>query len=191
MAALAVLPLTAAVVTWRRVRWAPIASLLAVVAVIATRTAGLSFDLTRPGDPLYFTAALLELAAVGAVTGPVAATLLKRRTSALTGGPALAAALALSAGHRPRRALRHPFHLHSYPVQVIDRDGKPEPFRAWRDTVNIPAGTTVRLAVPFRGEAGRTVYHCHISAHEDLGMMGILEVAERDAPPDEGPASGR
>ncbi|MFJ2095553.1 multicopper oxidase family protein [Streptomyces sp. NPDC087901] len=76
-------------------------------------------------------------------------------------------------------SMDHPFHLHSFPVQVLDRDGAAEPFRAWRDTVNIPGGTTVRLAVPFRGAGGRTVYHCHIAAHEDLGMMGILEVADR------------
>lgn len=72
----------------------------------------------------------------------------------------------------------HPFHLHSYPVQVLDRDGEPEPFRAWRDTVNVPAGSTVRLLVPFRDGGGLTVYHCHILNHEDLGMMGILEVSE-------------
>ena len=72
----------------------------------------------------------------------------------------------------------HPFHLHSYAVQVVDRDGVPEPFRAWRDTVNVPAGSTVRLAVPLRGEPGRTVYHCHIASHEDLGMMGVLEVLD-------------
>ncbi|MFL1381722.1 MULTISPECIES: multicopper oxidase family protein [unclassified Nocardiopsis] len=74
-------------------------------------------------------------------------------------------------------AADHPFHLHSYPVQVLDRDGVPEPFRAWRDTVNVPAGSTVRLLVPFRHGGGRTVYHCHILNHEDLGMMGVLEVA--------------
>jgi FtsP/CotA-like multicopper oxidase with cupredoxin domain len=74
----------------------------------------------------------------------------------------------------------HPFHLHSHPVQVLDRDGRPEPFRAWRDTVNVPAGSTVRLLVPFReGGVGRTVYHCHIVNHEDLGMMGVLEVHDR------------
>ncbi|MFJ3224273.1 multicopper oxidase family protein [Streptomyces sp. NPDC086783] len=87
-------------------------------------------------------------------------------------------------------SMDHPFHLHSYAVQVLDRGGKAEPFRAWRDTVNIPAGAIVRLAVPFRGEGGRTVYHCHIAAHEDLGMMGILEVTGKDRQ-DEMPASGR
>ena len=71
----------------------------------------------------------------------------------------------------------HPFHLHTYPVQVLARDGVPEPFRAWRDTVNVPARGSVTLAVPLRGAQGRTVYHCHIASHEDLGMMGVLEVA--------------
>jgi FtsP/CotA-like multicopper oxidase with cupredoxin domain len=71
----------------------------------------------------------------------------------------------------------HPFHLHSYPVQVLARDGAAEALRAWRDTVNVPAGGTVTLAVPLRGAPGRTVYHCHIASHEDLGMMGVLEVA--------------
>ncbi|SMD25620.1 multicopper oxidase family protein [Kibdelosporangium aridum] len=65
----------------------------------------------------------------------------------------------------------HPFHLHSYSFQVVDA-----PFRAWRDTVNVPPGSTVRIVIPFHGPPGRTVYHCHIASHEDLGMMGILEV---------------
>ncbi|ROP35894.1 multicopper oxidase family protein [Saccharothrix texasensis] len=70
----------------------------------------------------------------------------------------------------------HPFHLHSYSFQVLSRDGVPEPLRAWRDTVNVPPGGTVEIAVPFRGEPGRAVYHCHIASHEDLGMMGVLDV---------------
>lgn len=70
----------------------------------------------------------------------------------------------------------HPFHLHSYSFQVLSRNGVREPLRAWRDTVNVPPGGAVTNAVPFRGEPGRTVYHCHIASHEDLGMMGVLEV---------------
>lgn len=72
----------------------------------------------------------------------------------------------------------HPFHLHSYPFQVLDRDGKPEPFRAWRDVVELNDGGRVRIAVPFRHYPGRTVFHCHIAPHEDAGMMGVLEVEE-------------
>ncbi len=70
----------------------------------------------------------------------------------------------------------HPFHLHTYPFQVLARNGKPVPYRAWKDTINIRKGETVRIAVPLRDFGGRTVYHCHIVEHEDRGMMGILEV---------------
>ncbi|MEA2766506.1 MAG: hypothetical protein QOK07_2910, partial [Gemmatimonadaceae bacterium] len=32
----------------------------------------------------------------------------------------------------------HPFHLHGFQFQVLDRDGVPEPYRAWKDMLNIP-----------------------------------------------------
>ena len=70
----------------------------------------------------------------------------------------------------------HPFHLHVNHFQVISRNGKPEPYRAWRDTVLVPKGETVRIRIPFRNYAGKTVYHCHILDHEDLGMMANLEI---------------
>ncbi|NEO25985.1 MAG: multicopper oxidase family protein [Kamptonema sp. SIO4C4] len=70
----------------------------------------------------------------------------------------------------------HPFHLHVNPFQVISRNGQPEPIRAWKDTVLIPRGETVRVRIPFRDFTGKTVYHCHILDHEDLGMMGNLEI---------------
>jgi FtsP/CotA-like multicopper oxidase with cupredoxin domain len=70
----------------------------------------------------------------------------------------------------------HPFHLHSYRVQVLDRDGTPPPYRAWSDTVDVPGMQTVRLGVAFSEWSGRTVFHCHVASHEDLGMMAVLEV---------------
>lgn len=71
----------------------------------------------------------------------------------------------------------HPFHLHVYPFQVVSRDGQPEPYRAWKDTVLVRGGETVRIQIPFYDFMGKTVYHCHILDHEDLGMMGIVEVS--------------
>jgi FtsP/CotA-like multicopper oxidase with cupredoxin domain len=71
----------------------------------------------------------------------------------------------------------HPFHLHTNPVQVVSRNGRPTPYRAWKDTVLVMRGETVRLRVPFRDFAGQTVYHCHILDHEDLGMMGSVAIA--------------
>lgn len=70
----------------------------------------------------------------------------------------------------------HPFHLHIHPFQVISRNGKPEPARAWKDTVLVRKGETVRIRIPFRDFSGKTVYHCHILDHEDLGMMGIIKI---------------
>jgi FtsP/CotA-like multicopper oxidase with cupredoxin domain len=71
----------------------------------------------------------------------------------------------------------HPFHLHVNPFQLISRNGKPEPYRAWKDTVLVRAKETVRIRIPFRDYAGKTVYHCHVLDHEDLGMMGIVEIS--------------
>jgi bilirubin oxidase len=70
----------------------------------------------------------------------------------------------------------HPFHLHGFRFQVIERDGVPEPYPSWKDTVNVPKHQTVRFVVRFENYAGKWMYHCHILTHEDFGMMGVLEV---------------
>ncbi|MDJ0727147.1 MAG: multicopper oxidase family protein [Prochloraceae cyanobacterium] len=70
----------------------------------------------------------------------------------------------------------HPFHLHVNSFQVISRNDRPESIPAWRDTVLVPRGETVRIRIRFEDFIGKTVYHCHILDHEDLGMMGILEL---------------
>ena len=77
-----------------------------------------------------------------------------------------------------RADMDHPFHLHTYPFQVISRNGRPEPFRAWKDTVNLRKNDVVRIAVPLTDFTGITVYHCHVLEHEDRGMMGVLEVKD-------------
>jgi FtsP/CotA-like multicopper oxidase with cupredoxin domain len=70
----------------------------------------------------------------------------------------------------------HPFHLHGFQFQVLDRDGVPEPFRSWKDTVNVPRHSTVRFIVRYDNHPGKWMFHCHILDHEDHGMMGVLEV---------------
>lgn len=70
----------------------------------------------------------------------------------------------------------HPFHLHINRFQVVSRNGQPEPYRVWKDTVLVCGGETVRIRIPFRDFPGKTVYHCHILDHEDLGMMGIVNI---------------
>jgi len=73
----------------------------------------------------------------------------------------------------------HPFHLHGTQFQVIERerDGKVSkpPYQAWKDTVNVTRGETVRLVIR-QERPGVRMYHCHILEHEQLGMMGIVDV---------------
>src|SRR5215207_5123794 len=71
---------------------------------------------------------------------------------------------------------QHPFHLHVDDFQVISINGKPYRARSLRDTVILPAHGVVRIRIRFRDFLGATVYHCHITAHEDGGMMGIVDV---------------
>lgn len=70
----------------------------------------------------------------------------------------------------------HPFHIHTNPFQVISRNGQPEPYRAWKDVVLVRPNETVRIRIRFADFPGKTVYHCHILDHEELGMMGIIEM---------------
>jgi FtsP/CotA-like multicopper oxidase with cupredoxin domain len=68
----------------------------------------------------------------------------------------------------------HPLHLHVWPMQVVARDGTAVDEVTWQDVVNVPAGGEVTVRVAFETFPGRTVYHCHILDHEDLGMMGVV-----------------
>ncbi len=72
----------------------------------------------------------------------------------------------------------HPFHLHGFQFQLLDRDGVPEPFRSWKDVVNVPRHGTARFIVRYASYPGKWMFHCHILDHEDHGMMGILEVRD-------------
>ena len=74
----------------------------------------------------------------------------------------------------------HPFHLHGFQFQVLDRNGVPEPYRAWKDVVNVPKHQTARFIVRYDDYPGKWMYHCHILDHEDHGMMGVLEVKPSD-----------
>jgi spore coat protein A len=90
----------------------------------------------------------------------------------------------------------HPIHLHLVRFQLLDRrridtnaffDNRSVIFTGdlvpastaeagWKDTVQVPPGTMTRIIVPFRGYAGRYVWHCHILEHEDNEMMRPYEI---------------
>lgn len=65
----------------------------------------------------------------------------------------------------------HPFHLHGYFFRVIGQH-VPE----WKDTVNVPVNSSIRVAITFDERPGIWMYHCHILDHADAGMMGHVHV---------------
>jgi FtsP/CotA-like multicopper oxidase with cupredoxin domain len=67
----------------------------------------------------------------------------------------------------------HPFHLHGYFFQVVDETRTPE----WKDTVDVPANSRLRIAIRFDDRPGVWMYHCHILDHAESGLMGHLFVA--------------
>ncbi len=71
-------------------------------------------------------------------------------------------------------SMDHPMHLHTNAFQVIDAAGDPE--RKWKDVVLVKANQWARVRVAFRDFVGRTVHHCHILDHEDLGMMATVDL---------------
>jgi spore coat protein A len=71
----------------------------------------------------------------------------------------------------------HPLHLHLVHFQVLGHSGRPGPFDAgWKDTIDLGPGQTANILVRFTGYRGRYVFHCHNLEHEDMSMMGNLEV---------------
>ena len=70
----------------------------------------------------------------------------------------------------------HPFHLHVWPMQLMAIEGRPVETVPVQDVVNVPANGQATVRIAFRDFSGRSVYHCHILDHEDLGMMGVIEV---------------
>ncbi len=76
-------------------------------------------------------------------------------------------------------SMDHPIHIHGTQFQVVEREAggvRTRPaYLAWKDTVNVPRGTTVRLRVR-QTMPGLRMFHCHILEHEDQGMMGVLRV---------------
>ncbi|MEV6108614.1 multicopper oxidase domain-containing protein [Streptomyces sp. NPDC051940] len=84
---------------------------------------------------------------------------------------------------RNEDGMPHNFHVHDVQFRVLEVNGEqpPPPLRGPKDTVYVPSGTTMRLALRFDGPADPDVpymYHCHLLYHEDGGMMGQFVVVE-------------
>lgn len=82
--------------------------------------------------------------------------------------------------------IAHPFHIHDVQFNIIELNGSTPPahMQGWKDVVLVPGqmGSAKFIAkfedftdpeIPF-------MYHCHILAHEDEGMMGQFIVVDED-----------
>jgi len=81
----------------------------------------------------------------------------------------------------------HPFHLHINHM-VLQGTGTWDPATGQStsftaadpagriDTINVKSGEYALVRVKFTDYAGLTVFHCHITFHEDMGMMGQVNI---------------
>ncbi len=88
-------------------------------------------------------------------------------------------AIRVAKGQRVEIAMRnasmmaHPMHLHGHHFQVIGIDGGPRFSGGVRDTVLVPPGRTVTIAVD-ADNPGRWAFHCHHLYHMAAGMMATF-----------------
>jgi FtsP/CotA-like multicopper oxidase with cupredoxin domain len=77
----------------------------------------------------------------------------------------------------------HNFHVHDGQFRVLSMEGSPPPaeLAGWKDTVYVAPTTTVEMLVRFETYTDPGfpyMYHCHLTVHEDQGMMGQFVVVE-------------
>ncbi|HKM74041.1 MAG TPA: multicopper oxidase family protein [Stellaceae bacterium] len=77
---------------------------------------------------------------------------------------------------RNETAWWHPMHLHGHSFRVISRNGEPNPLREWRDTVLVPPRESAEVAF-VADNPGDWMFHCHVTDHQEAGMMSIIRVA--------------
>jgi FtsP/CotA-like multicopper oxidase with cupredoxin domain len=72
----------------------------------------------------------------------------------------------------------HPFHLHGFFFQVLERNGVAPEYMAWKDTINLTPRSKVKIAWMPDNRPGIWMYHCHILEHHEAGMMANFEVVD-------------
>ena len=77
----------------------------------------------------------------------------------------------------------HSFHIHGVQFKIVARNGSASQVRSyeqgWKDTFYLPIRETVTFVARFGEPADASypyMYHCHMSNHEDEGLMGQFTV---------------
>jgi peroxiredoxin len=84
---------------------------------------------------------------------------------------------------RNNNVFGHSFHIHDVQFKIVARSGGPvaDYEQGWKDTVYVPRAKTVTFVAKFEDFSSDTepyMYHCHMSNHEDAGLMGNFLVVK-------------
>jgi FtsP/CotA-like multicopper oxidase with cupredoxin domain len=71
----------------------------------------------------------------------------------------------------------HTFHIHVNDFQVVSVAGKPVPYVDHQDNVALPPHSRTVILMAPTDFTGKFVFHCHVTLHEDHGMMATVQVA--------------
>jgi suppressor of ftsI len=83
--------------------------------------------------------------------------------------------LRLTNERRSFHAMQHPIHIHGQRFLVLAVNGVPNENLVWKDTVLVPAGSTVDVLLEL-SNPGRWMLHCHIAEHLSADMMMAFTV---------------
>jgi FtsP/CotA-like multicopper oxidase with cupredoxin domain len=77
----------------------------------------------------------------------------------------------------------HPFHTHTEHFQVMSINGVAQPYSGEQDIIPVPYKRNgkpgkVVIRIAFTDFTGKVMFHCHIAAHEDAGMMSFINVID-------------
>ena len=84
------------------------------------------------------------------------------------------------------RVFGHSFHIHDVQFKITSRSDGPVPAyeQGWKDTVYVPRNAKVSFIAKFddfASDSDAFMYHCHMSNHEDGGLMGQFLVSKNPA----------
>ena len=70
----------------------------------------------------------------------------------------------------------HTFHIHVNDFQVISVNGKRVPYVDYEDNVSLPPKSKTVIRQRPVDFTGKFVFHCHVTFHEDHGMMAAVQI---------------
>jgi FtsP/CotA-like multicopper oxidase with cupredoxin domain len=73
----------------------------------------------------------------------------------------------------------HVFHIHTNDFQITRTDPLGHTETLWRDSLLVKYGQPQTILTRYEDFDGKTVLHCHLLSHEDMGMMQVIQFKRR------------